>query len=66
MEPSVQKFLTDYKHRVAECDGPPHRFGEARPGPDGKCAPFKKKEEPPPAPPTPSTPTAAAAAGGAQ
>src|SRR5215510_2547223 len=27
MEPSVQKFIRDVNGRVAECDGPPHRFG---------------------------------------
>jgi NADH-quinone oxidoreductase subunit M len=27
MEPSVQKFTRDFAQRVAECDGPPHKFG---------------------------------------
>ena len=27
MEPSVQKFITEYKIRVAEPDGPAHRYG---------------------------------------
>jgi NADH-quinone oxidoreductase subunit M len=27
MEPSVQKFITDFGRRVGECDGPPHRYG---------------------------------------
>ena len=57
MEPSVQKFLTDYRSRVAECDGPPHRYGERRPGADGKCAPA------PNAPAKPTTPVAATGGG---
>jgi NADH-quinone oxidoreductase subunit M len=27
MEPSVQKFLSDFGSRVGECDGPSHRYG---------------------------------------
>jgi NADH-quinone oxidoreductase subunit M len=27
MEPSVQKFVRDFGHRVTECDGPAHIFG---------------------------------------
>ncbi|HEX7843827.1 MAG TPA: NADH-quinone oxidoreductase subunit M, partial [Kofleriaceae bacterium] len=27
MEPSVKKFISDFNSHVAECDGPPHRFG---------------------------------------
>jgi hypothetical protein len=27
MEPSVQKFTREFARRVAECDGPPHRYG---------------------------------------
>ncbi|HSR97959.1 MAG TPA: NADH-quinone oxidoreductase subunit M [Kofleriaceae bacterium] len=27
MEPSVQKFTRDFAQRVAECDGPAHKFG---------------------------------------
>jgi NADH-quinone oxidoreductase subunit M len=57
MEPSVQRFLTDYKSRVGECDGPPHRFGDLRPGADGKCA------APAPAAPPSAVPPVAAAGG---
>ncbi|MBA3392448.1 MAG: NADH-quinone oxidoreductase subunit M, partial [Deltaproteobacteria bacterium] len=42
MEPSVDKFIGDYKSRVRECDGPSHRFGQMLPGSDGKCAPATK------------------------
>jgi NADH-quinone oxidoreductase subunit M len=27
MEPSVNKFLGEFRSHVSECDGPPHRFG---------------------------------------
>ncbi len=36
MEPSVSAFVADMKHRLGECDGPPHRYGELRPV-NGKC-----------------------------
>ncbi len=36
MEPSVSEFVADMKHRLGECDGPPHRYGELRPV-NGKC-----------------------------
>jgi NADH-quinone oxidoreductase subunit M len=56
MEPSVQRFISDFKTRVGECDGPAHRYGERRPtGPDNKCV---EPTPPPPAPPV--------AVGGAQ
>ncbi len=60
MEPSVQKFVSDFKTRVGECDGPAHRFGERRPGADNKC-PVETK---PAAAPT--TPPVAATDGGAK
>ncbi|MDQ3367151.1 MAG: NADH-quinone oxidoreductase subunit M [Myxococcota bacterium] len=41
MEPSVQKFVGDYKARLAECDGPAHRYGTMLPAADGTCAPAK-------------------------
>jgi len=53
MEPSVQRFLSDFKQRVGECDGAAHRFGERRPsGPDNKCPDDTK-------PTTPKAPVAA-------
>lgn len=39
MEPSVQKFITDFASRVKECDGPPHRFGGSC---DGRDAAIQK------------------------
>jgi NADH-quinone oxidoreductase subunit M len=58
MEPSVQRFLSDFKQRVGECDGPAHRFGERRPsGPDNTCP--DPNVVPPPAAPV-------AVTGGAQ
>ena len=57
MKPSVDRFIGDFKTRVAECDGPVHRFGDNRMTPDGKCA------EPKPATPVAAAP---AATGGAQ
>jgi NADH-quinone oxidoreductase subunit M len=39
MEPSVAAFIGDMKHRLGECDGPPHRYGEQRPDAQGQCAP---------------------------
>ncbi|MBA3818064.1 MAG: NADH-quinone oxidoreductase subunit M [Deltaproteobacteria bacterium] len=38
MEPAVQKFVGDYKSRLAECDGPAHRYGAMLPDADGTCA----------------------------
>jgi NADH-quinone oxidoreductase subunit M len=41
MEPTVQKFVRDFGHRVGECDGPPHTYGAIRcdkPTPTGGAA----------------------------
>jgi NADH-quinone oxidoreductase subunit M len=51
MEPSVQRFLSDFKQRVGECDGPAHRFGERRPsGADNTCPDALPAKAPPPPP----------------
>jgi NADH-quinone oxidoreductase subunit M len=47
MEKSTQKFVTDMKQRIAECDGPVHRYGTMLPGPDGKCPPEKTAQSAP-------------------
>jgi NADH-quinone oxidoreductase subunit M len=60
MEPSVQRFLSDFKTRVGECDGPAHRFGERRPsGPENTCPDPEAK-------PAGLAPVAATQTGGAQ
>ncbi len=38
MEPSVQKFVTDFGRRVGEPDGPPHLFGSLPPPPPAATA----------------------------
>ena len=37
MEKSTQKFVSDMKAKIVECDGPPHRYGSMLPNTDGKC-----------------------------
>ncbi len=61
MEPSVQKFLGDFKSRVDECDGPVHKFGERLPDAQGKC-----QEPPKPTPKTPGVADAKTPTGGAK
>jgi NADH-quinone oxidoreductase subunit M len=55
MEPSVQKFVSDYNARLVECDGKPHRYGEKRMNSDGTC-PEDKPTTPPPVAATGGTP----------
>jgi len=37
MEKSVNRFTSDYKSRLTECDGPTHRFGQMLPDPATGC-----------------------------
>jgi NADH-quinone oxidoreductase subunit M len=58
MEPTVAAFVGEMKTRIAECDGPAHRYGELRPV-DGKCSAA-------PTTPKPRGIASSAPAGGAQ